>query len=162
MLLISKGIPFILHCKEGAITYQDDLLCYLCTVNLSSGILPKMAIADESKELPILLIIDRDDEREVCVVDTEQLIGLQGTHVEVDLLYPLAKPLHNLHVLNVVSLIGREHHRWHVVYVSLLCDASVHTNVALAKRVHLELNLEFACSRNILELRMMKKESLLF
>jgi len=84
------------------------------------------------------------------VVDAEQLIGLHGAHAEVDFVNPLAEALRHLHVLDVVGLVRRVHHRGYVVDVPLLRHAGVHANVALAKRIDLECHLEFARGRKVL------------
>lgn len=85
--------------------------------------------------------------------DLKQLIALHVSEVKLALIkvYGDSHPLFNFHLLYVVFLIWRVHHCRHIVHVSLLCYASVYTQVSVAQGVQLERELQFSITSQVLQ-----------
>ena len=105
-----------------------------------------MAIAHKGKEVPILLIINAEDDWIVVhlILPLKQFIRTQILHVELATFerYLLTHPLLDSHLLDVIFFVRGVHHDRYVVPILLLSDASIDAEVPIAEGINLEGNLK--------------------
>ena len=153
MLLISNGIPLIYHMlNKTKKTYNDQLFDNVGSVDFACGVFSKLGVVDGREQFSVFLVIEADHQRRISVSLLEHVEALKELHLELaagegNL---LRHARFQLHLLDVVVLIGRVHHRRHVVHVSLLSHTRVHSDVTFTQRVHLEGYLQSLVSRQVL------------
>ena len=148
MLLISKGTPLIYTVLISNLinSYHDELSCDPDSVYLSElGVFSKDPVAHECVVLVILYVVYVEDQGVVGVLGLEYFVGLQMLHLEGDLIEGdlLVHPISQLQLLHIVLSIGSVEHGRHIIHVSLLVNANVHSDGTRGQRVYLERDLDF-------------------
>ncbi len=112
-------------------------------INHSLISLSESSISHERVVLPILRVVDAEDDRVVVVLELVQVEGHQIVKIELALLGgdDLAHAFFQANLLKVVFFVGSVEHHWCVVHVPLLLHAAVHSHVSVALAVNLEGDL---------------------
>lgn len=121
-------------------TYKSDLLDNMNAIDVLITIFSEGAVGHHSILGPVVLIVDRNDHWIVIFDWLGQLECHKIIYIELDLarLNLLVTARFNAKVLDVILTIGRVEHLWSIVWIFLLSDTHVDSNVSITKRIILE------------------------
>lgn len=122
------------------------------TINALISVLIKVAIKYESLHLSILLIIYAESDRIIVLCILIEFSLTYKAKLKLALLEGdgLSHSCLEMNLLKIVLFIRCEHHLWGIQFISLLVNASVYPDRAIAKSINLELNLQNALRSNLL------------
>ena len=115
-------------------TYKSNLFDDVDTVDVLASVLGEGAVGHHGVLGACILVVDANDHRVIVLDALGELEGSEVVDVEGDLSLGdfLVAAGSNTHVVNVVLTVWCVEHLWGVVWVLLLGNTKVHTDMGLA------------------------------